>query len=790
MDRSESDLQNLTTVLQTLVNVKDAKVMSLSTSPLSGDDVLTLFWGVSNTQLQEDCAKALTLYTCSKNSTQKYYVDDPIGSREEYRGRWRNSGVELVKHGDNPGIVQKLTRGYLTALPASEEVDDEARIIGMRVDPTTGKYVVVRAWDGVDPDYVEQAVRARKALVQVVRPVAQVWVSEQHYVPDPRKGEKRFPGIYAVSDVTATPLEDGAFRVSETLTEIIQVSAITDLSAETPLATQSRETLDLFGLQPGDDDSMAFVFSKLSNDSRAACMAFTAAQLEATVLTVENVQAWSNSVVYSVGDIVVQGGINYICTKDLGVASATQPGTTAGTDFANWAVRSSFVFASSTFQEQPDNTAKFTVLFRRVGWQTWTAALANGPRVMARGNYGHEQERWELQWLGVRIADQGAAMSAAFDTLINTEPLGFNDHVTESVNCRDNGNGSFTLTIQIKEKLDHSLPAKEISRPHDFRSSTFERLRYVWEDYTLAAVNALADPTSSGYTFVSREVNGPTSTGLYSLTAILEKPTHRAWDTTIDMTDLVNPNGTMKGQNESYLAIQKADRDTAVGALDNNPSGYATQSVSVSTRGDGSIDVTRQIKVAYTASTYTQAQVQATLLKKKNQSDGRLVISVPRVIASDVSTVVAVLDTDQTVNGDTYAYRGYHDNDNGDSTHDLSFEYYDYAASVSGDDQLPFDKYTYETQTQSSPLAAGAATTDLVSPAVESYFWRIIRKKIECKVHGSGLGSTNQVNSGALAGSWNRYIGHGLWYSEKVTECLATLWQNKKYDGGVGLTYS
>ena len=342
-----------------LVKADNAKVIDFSEVPGSRQKQLTLFWAISDRKEALLAAKYLAISTSTLNgAAARQWVVNPVGSIEEYEGTYRQVSLDLKKHGDQPGIIQVLREGWLQSLPASEDQDDEGRLIGFSTDLGTKKRRLVRAYVNIDREYVQGMEQTRISTKYVTDPRLEVFDLTGSSAEE--IGHKTFVGYFQVISRRVQPQEgDIAFALYEELQEVALLEELTDLQALTAEVVQANEVKELFSATTFESDSIALRYRHLSASSRAYCMGEASASLVALVSS-GDYPAWATNTVYAVGDRVLQSSIVYLCAT-AHTAGTFSTDLTAG----KWVAQDAWTYADRRFEDSVDQASTLTILLRR-----------------------------------------------------------------------------------------------------------------------------------------------------------------------------------------------------------------------------------------------------------------------------------------------------------------------------------------------------------------------------------------------------------------------------------------
>lgn len=532
---------------------KDAKRLGVTYNSLLDTRELNVWWPATDDNWMEQTLYFLNQYGCSDNSQQPndWFVDDPMADGETYPGRWRVINTRLSAANEPPGIYQTLREGFLRTLPATEALDDEARLMSDKIDAQAGKRTVTRFWQGIDPLYQEDLVTARLA----VKSRTNIHVRNQE-----------FTGTFAVSDVTAQPMQDdGAIMIIEVLTQISTITAIADLTALTPMFSRENEILNVFSLQAGEGDYTTAIYTNLNPASRETIMGLA----DANIITA-----------------VTAGG--------------------------GGAISGTWTYVDRKFIDQKDNTAQLVILIKIMTWRSWATALAAGPSKMEYTEAGTEKQGIKKYWYGVDKTDYATAVAALFS---ESSPVVETDHHIRSISCTDNHDGSVTLMRSEESKYQNvanseaTLIGSKPINPFALQSGTVDQLTSIYDGFTEIEIEAVTDTTPAGYTLIDSETKP--SGGYFSATFTYQKRTWKAWGHDSYAADTTEYDGTDAGTGlinkrekitKTWFGIAKGDLTTAVSNARSGTgataiSGYVITSAGVHDNQDGSITITQTQKM-------------------------------------------------------------------------------------------------------------------------------------------------------------------------------------------------
>jgi hypothetical protein len=549
---SEIVTKNYPMIRKQICAKKDAQRLSIVYLPLLDTRELTIYWPTTDDNWMEQTLYFLNTYGSSdeKKQPNDWYVDDPVASGEVCPGKWRVVANRLSAKNEPPGVYQVLREGFLRELPATEALDDEARLMTDKVDPQNGKRIVTRYWQGVDPLKQEDLITARLA----VKSRTNIHVRNQE-----------FSGTFAVSDVYAQPMpEDGAIMIVEVLTELITVADVAALTALIPVITRENEIINVFALVAGEGDYTTAIYTNINPASRETIMGLS----DANIITA----------------LTTSGGIS-----------------------GTW------TYVDRKFIDQKDNTAQFIVLIKFMTWRSWATALAAGPSKMEYTEAGTERQGIKKYWFGVDKANLAAAVTALFsetspavETTHHIRTIGATDNHDGSITLTRSEEYKYDNIANTDGTLTGSKPIK----PFALQSGAVAQLTSVYDGFTSAEILAVSDAVPSGYTLVDSE-NKP-SGGYFSATFVYQKVTWKTWGTGgygADTTEYQGTDGAGAGLvnkretiNKTWFGIRKADLVTAIadvraGTNTIATSGYIITAAGVRDNQDGSITITQSQKM-------------------------------------------------------------------------------------------------------------------------------------------------------------------------------------------------
>ena len=100
-------------------------------------------------------------------------------------------------------------------------------------------------------------------------------------VTDPSVDGQTMTGLFAVSEVRCAPNEDGSLFVSRVLTEMFTLDDTGDLASILSLQTRQQELINRFGFEPGDEEKLLSIYPAISPASETYAMdTLTPANLE------------------------------------------------------------------------------------------------------------------------------------------------------------------------------------------------------------------------------------------------------------------------------------------------------------------------------------------------------------------------------------------------------------------------------------------------------------------------------------------------------------------------------
>lgn len=332
-------------IARKLVAAADAVLVGRVAIPGTRTEELTLFWRVSDERLASQSLAYLNKHTSTLNADNpRRWVIDPIASNESQRGTWRLHSNRLSKDTKipsmptEPGIICTLRLGLLMALPPDEASDTEARCRLVAHDPRTGLLSLSRYWRNFDRQSIHAVAAQVASRTRIENPTAEREMPADAEHPNPDTGDpyvRTFSGVFAVKGRIEEDDDGLTFTVIEDMVEVVtipQSNSAAALAATGPVITSEKEVLDIFQRQPGTGWGVAYLFNRIDPLSRSVCEGISDADL------------------------------------------ITACGVTGHT------------VAQRKFEIMDDNTARFSVLFRKVAWQnvsTFYVESVNNP-----GGYG------------------------------------------------------------------------------------------------------------------------------------------------------------------------------------------------------------------------------------------------------------------------------------------------------------------------------------------------------------------------------------------------------------------
>jgi len=250
---------------------KDARMVYIGTAGIPRTQELHRRWDKIKDKQTQDCIDLLYSWTSAENYNEQYYVEDPraVGPRGDqvWDGRWRL--VNVIRQGDAPeGITEILRFGFqkYSGTPSDPLDQSEARLGQGQANTVTGDLVFVQEWRYTDPEDHDDILGYMAAIKTVTNPTVE--------------GET-ITGVFACSNITSQPNEDGSILIRRTLTELHSITALANLTALAPIISQEEEFLNLFAWEPGDEEKLVYVHKNINPTSQAYCMeTLTAANLE------------------------------------------------------------------------------------------------------------------------------------------------------------------------------------------------------------------------------------------------------------------------------------------------------------------------------------------------------------------------------------------------------------------------------------------------------------------------------------------------------------------------------
>lgn len=357
-----------------LINASSAKLIKTIYVPGSRRiKEIQLYWAISEAKTGRKALEYLADYCSTLNGNSKrQWVDNPLGGLEGYEGRWRQVSLQYTRHGDNPGVIQVLRRGWLVELSTDEAADSEARFFALKRDMCTQKLNLTRMWVNIDPEYLANIEQALKARVNVINPQCEVLDSES----DQLIGQKRYTGRFAVAERRADPLQgqtpgqpDATCTLYEQLQEVSLPTNITELGALTPeFPKYDNELKRIFTTATGDYDVIALEYKFMDVLARGYLMGECSANLN-TLVAAGDYTSWATGLTYAIGQKIVNSGTRYMCLV-AHTAGTFATDLTAG----KWSTLDGWAYADRHWANQEDNTATFTVFYQRIKWQTGATA--------------------------------------------------------------------------------------------------------------------------------------------------------------------------------------------------------------------------------------------------------------------------------------------------------------------------------------------------------------------------------------------------------------------------------
>lgn len=361
---------------------------------------------------------------------------------------------------------------------------------------------------------------------------------------NPKANNQTYTGTFVNSKVELIegPLDsdDRADRIEQTL---ILVSAIPAdqggqesadaLATLTPQITQENEILQPFALTTGEEDTVAFIYSNINPASRNNCIAIPDA------------------------DLVSQ------------IADANTSGIT-------------WTYVTRKFEQLKDNTGRFTLLFRAVGWNAWDES---SPNLTEKQNEGTEHEQLVETWFRVQNSDLATIESEIYNN--------DTDYNVMRVNIRENADGSLriqrTQWHEAQGASGSELEADTTDTLDKFalQTGTIQRVIIVNEALKDKATAYLTlDSGKTGYTLIKTEEQFRKGDGLWDVYRTYEKVTWLAWDHdsgAADETEYIRAgsddaesNGSEReGIIKTWHGIQNGDEATGMAALRGGTGNFA-----------------------------------------------------------------------------------------------------------------------------------------------------------------------------------------------------------------------
>jgi len=196
--------------------------------------------------------------------------------------------------------------------------------------------------------------------------------------------------------------DDNNQRYVNILQDLIKVTTVTGVGnlSSTPIVVQENEILDLFAFEQGELDTMAYQWNNIdpSAASRKACFVITDGDLE-----------------------------------DLANVATNSPATL-------------WEYQDRRFDEKPDGTATFTVLWKQAAWTNITGATPN--QTIAREvevALGNRDPQNDVD--GIRSTRTATSTGIPTDDIeeVKDNQIASSGHAITSISIRDNKDGSSTL---------------------------------------------------------------------------------------------------------------------------------------------------------------------------------------------------------------------------------------------------------------------------------------------------------------------------------------------------------
>ena len=384
-----------------------------------------------------------------------------------------------------------------------------AKLISAHYNSALGTKDIVRYWDKVLDKLMVQVLTLMDTFSSVDNE------SAQKYVTDPKAGNEQFYGKWRVVELRTSKRYEPEGLV-QVLRKVEVIDAVADLAGMSPLIKQGNEILDLFGLEQGEGDFLAFTFPHLDPESRGVCMNIPDADLVSSLANSDQ-SSWATGAAYTIGSVRIEDSTTYVCVE-------AHTGGTFADDLAagKWVAFGTWNYAKRVFNVEADNTASFYVLFRKVAWNAW-ADNAGSPDLKNYDNAGTDNERERLTkiWQNIQQADLATARDAC--RAGSGDVAAESGYVITNVYIADNHNGSITVQQVQKKQVNNKdvgtsdIPGERAINPLGWDGGKHEFIDTHYEHFTAAGLaSALASESApSGYTRLMKSFSLD-GDGLYS----------------------------------------------------------------------------------------------------------------------------------------------------------------------------------------------------------------------------------------------------------------------------------
>ena len=226
-------------------------------------------------------------------------------------------------------------------------------------------------------------------------------------------------------------------------------------------------------------------------------------------------------------------------------------------------------------------TATMSILFRKVTWQAFDYTSPD--------YFYYTQQDTDYQ---IKIEVWDGILNSDVLTGLYTVDTPATLHVIEA-RLRDNRNGSMGVSRTVVTRVtEATLDGQAIQRPHALSTGTIDSRRIIYDNYTLARIEAITDvPVPAGYTLNGFEDNYA-GTKLRRRIYTCTKATWNDFDVdnpTFSYT--LNPEGWGKTIWDVWEGVVNSDKLTG---LYTAPSGYVIKNTTVTDTHDGALSIRRE----------------------------------------------------------------------------------------------------------------------------------------------------------------------------------------------------